>query len=374
MVPLGHVVPLDEAPAWAAAKLLVPVQCALEPVISRLQYHDLRIAQIIEETADARSLVFDVPEALRESFRYRPGQFLTLKVPLGEQALPRCYSASSSPLLDEPLRVTVKRVVDGRASNWLCDTLRTGDRLAVAPPAGVFVPKSLDGDFLLLAGGSGITPVLSILRSLLHAGQGRARLVYANRDERSVIFAEELARLSREFPRRLQLIHWLDSVQGLPSQAQLAELARGWEQAQAFICGPAVFMDGAAAALQDAGFGHGQVHIERFVSLPEDAEELPAAPLADAAEVNITVHLDGQQHRVSGQRGQILLDALDAAGLDAPYSCRSGACAACMCRLDAGEVALVHNHVLDRNDLDQGWILACQAQMQSDTLTVSYPE
>ncbi len=345
-----------------------------ESVISRLQYHDLCVTEIIEETADARSLVFAVPDALAETFRYRPGQFLTLRVPLEEQPLPRCYSASSSPLLDEPLRVTIKRVVDGRASNWICDRLKPGDRLAVAPPAGVFTPKSLDGDFLLLAGGSGITPVLSILRSLLFAGQGRARLIYANRDERSVIFAEELARLSREFPSRLQLIHWLDSVQGLPSQAQLAELARGWENAQAFICGPSVFMDGAAAALHDAGFGQGQVHIERFVSLPEDAEELPAAPVAGAASVSITVNLDGQAHEVEGQRGQILLDALEAAGLDAPYSCRSGACAACMCRLDAGEVELAHNHVLDRNDLDQGWILGCQAKMQSDLITVTYPE
>ncbi len=331
---------------------------------------------MIRETTDAHSLVFDIPPDLAETFRYKPGQFLTLHVPHGAKPLPRCYSASSSPHLQEPLRVTIKRVVDGRASNWICDQLKAGDCIDVAPPAGIFTPQSLDGDFLLFAGGSGFTPVLSILRSLLHAGRGRARLVYANRDERSVIFAEELARLSREFPTRLQLIHWLDSVQGVPSQAQLGALTEGWEAAECFVCGPGIFMDATAAALHDAGFARSHVHIERFVSLPEDAEEPPAETLgsSESGSVSIKVQLDGEQHEVSGQKGQLLLDALEAAGLDAPYSCRAGACAACMCRLDAGEVELAHNHVLDQNDLDSGWILGCQALIQSDAIEVSYPE
>lgn len=345
-------------------------------LISQLHYYDLTVAEIIHETADAHSVVFDVPADLAEQFRYKPGQFLTLHVPVGDKPLPRCYSASSSPLLDEPIRVTIKRVVDGRASNWICDNLQAGDRIAVAPPAGIFTPKSMDGDFLLFAGGSGITPVLSILRSVLQAGSGKIRLVYANRDERSVIFAEELARLSREHPSRLQVIHWLDSVQGIPSQAQLGMLAEGWEAAQCFVCGPGIFMDATAAALHDAGFPRSQVQIERFVSLPEDAEAPPAEALgaAETGDVKITVHLDGETHQVDGKQGQILLDALDAAGLDAPYSCRAGACAACMCHLDGGEIELAHNHVLDQNDLDQGWVLGCQAVMQSETVEVSYPE
>ena len=344
--------------------------------ISRLQYHSLKVAELIQETADACSVVFDIPADLAETFAYKPGQFLTLHVPLAEKPLPRCYSASSSPHLDEPMRVTIKRVVDGRASNWICDELKAGDSLEVAPPAGIFTPKSLDGDFLLFAGGSGITPVLSILRSILEAGQGRARLIYANRDERSVIFAEELARLSREHPNRLQVIHWLDSVQGIPSQAQLANLSEGWENAECFICGPGIFMDSAAAALHDKGFAHSKVHVERFVSLPDDADEPPAEALgqADAAAAEISVQLDGESHQVSGQQGGLLLDTLEEAGLDAPYSCRAGACAACMCRLDAGEVELAQNHVLDQNDLDQGWILGCQAIIRSEKLAISFPE
>ena len=133
-------------------------------------YIALRVAQVIEETADARSLVFEVPAELAERFRYKPGQFLTLRIPHDGSWLPRCYSLSSTPLLDEPLRVTVKRVRDGRASNWLCDVPKAGDAIEVLAPAGVFVPRSLDGDFLLFGGGSGVTPVLSILRSVLHAG------------------------------------------------------------------------------------------------------------------------------------------------------------------------------------------------------------
>lgn len=331
---------------------------------------------MIQETADACSVVFDVPSALADTFAYKPGQFLTLHVPHGDKPLPRCYSASSSPYLDEPLRVTIKRVVDGRASNWICETLQAGDSLEVAPPAGIFTPKSLDGEFLLFAGGSGITPVLSILRSLLEAGEGHARLIYANRDENSVIFAEELARLSREHPNRLQVIHWLDSVQGIPSQAQLASLAQGWEAAECFVCGPAIFMDSAAGALHDAGFARSNVHIERFVSLPDDADEPPAEALgnAEAEPANISVQLDGETHQVQGQQGNLLLDTLEEAGLDAPYSCRAGACAACMCHLEAGEVELAQNHVLDQNDLDQGWILGCQAIIRSADVSVSYPD
>ncbi|MGJ8668859.1 MAG: 2Fe-2S iron-sulfur cluster-binding protein [Oceanococcus sp.] len=336
----------------------------------------MKVAEVIRETADACSVVFEIPDELADTFAYKPGQFLTLHVPLGEKPLPRCYSASSSPLIEEALRVTIKRVVDGRASNWICDNLKAGDSLEVAPPAGIFSPKSLDGEFLLFAGGSGITPVLSILRSILHAGQGRIRLVYANRDERSVIFAEELARLSREHPNRLQVIHWLDAVQGVPSQAQLGSLSHGWEAAECFVCGPGIFMDSTAAALNDSGFAHSKVHIERFVSLPDDADSPPAEALgsADAEAANISVQLDGETHQVKGKQGGLLLDTLEEAGLDAPYSCRAGACAACMCQLDSGEVELAQNHVLDQNDLDQGWILGCQAIIRSADVAVSYPE
>ena len=216
-------------------------------------YIALRVAHIVTETADSRSLVFDVPVSLREQFRYKAGQFLTLRVPFEGGWLPRCYSLSSTPLEDEPLRVTIKQVRDGRASNWLCQQLHEGDQLEVLVPAGVFVPRHFDDDFVLFGGGSGVTPVLSILRSALIAGSGRILLIYANRDEASVIFAAELKALANAYPERLQVIHWLDSVQGIPAVAQLAEMVRPFAHAQAFICGPGPFMDAAVSALHGIG-------------------------------------------------------------------------------------------------------------------------
>ena len=342
--------------------------------MSRLQYHPLKILEVIEETADARSIVFEVPAELAEKFKYKPGQHLQMRVPCGEKAIPRCYSCSSMPYGDEALRVTVKRVTDGRASNWLCGNLKKGDTLDVAAPAGMFTPRALDGAFLMYAGGSGITPVYSIIRSVLARGRGRVRLVYANRDEASVIFGKELAVLSREFPERLQVIHWLDRVQGFATQAQLAALAEGWETAEIFVCGPGVFMDAVAAAMKAAGVPHPQVHIERFVSLPEDADdERPVSAAADGPVTEIEAELDGVVHKLTGLPGQLLLESLEAAGIAAPFSCRAGACAACMCHLEDGDIELIHNHVLTNQDMEQGWVLACQAVPTSPKVRVKYP-
>jgi 3-ketosteroid 9alpha-monooxygenase subunit B len=323
--------------------------------------------------------VFEVPSALTDTFKYKPGQHLQLHVPCGGKPLPRCYSLSSTPA-DPRHRVTIKRVTDGRASNWICASLKAGDMLEVAPPAGVFTPKSFDADFLMFAGGSGITPVFSIIRMVLASGKGRIKLVYANRDKQSIIFSSELERLTRDYPERLQIVHWLDSERGFALKAQLGELAIGFEgfdpkKSECFICGPGVFMDATAAALHDIGVPHAQVHIERFVSLPEDADDVaPAsAPAPDAAEVSIEVELDGKKQVVKGRVGQLLIEALEAAGLQPPYSCRAGACAACMCHLEDGEVELQHNHALSQDDLDQGWILGCQAIMQSPKVKISYP-
>lgn len=337
-------------------------------------YLPLRVAQVIEETADARSLVFDVPEHLGEHFRYQPGQFLTLRVPFEDGWLPRCYSLSSTPLLDEPLRVTVKRVRDGRASNWLCGTLQAGQSLEVLPPAGVFVPRTFDGDLLLFGGGSGVTPVLSILRSALLAGTGRVLLIYANRDEASVIFRDELMVLASAHAQRLQVVHWLDSVQGIPSVGQLAELARPFIDAQAFICGPAPFMDAAVSALKKLGVANQRVHVERFVSLPGEGD-LPLVSSSEAAVAALlAVRLDGEEHQLACDSGETVLGAMERAGLKPPSACRVGGCASCMCTLESGDVELLHNDALDVGELAEGWILACQAVPTSAHLRIRFPE
>jgi 3-ketosteroid 9alpha-monooxygenase subunit B len=343
--------------------------------MTRPTYHRLRIRSVIDETPDARSLTFDVPAALASEFHYRPGQFLTLRIPHGEGHLPRCYSLASCPGADEPLRVTIKRVQRGRASNWVCDTLQAGDEIEVMPPAGVFTPKSLAGDFLLLAGGSGITPVFSILRSVLAEGEGRICLIYANRDPQSIIFREELRSLASAYPHRLQVIHWLDQVQGVPSVAQLAALATPWRQADCFICGPSLFMDAAVEALRAIDIPPARIHVERFVSLPEegDLDVSDAAP-AGGSTIPVEIELNGAHHALACSDQEPILDAMLRAGVDAPYSCRAGACATCMCTLVSGKVRLRHNDVLDKNDLAQGWILACQAVPETGPVQVRFPD
>ncbi|MCY1388956.1 3-ketosteroid-9-alpha-monooxygenase, ferredoxin reductase component [compost metagenome] len=340
-----------------------------------LDYLTVRVARVIEETFDSRSLEFELPQALAGQFRYRPGQFLTLRVPFDGGWLPRCYSLSSTPLLDEPLRVTVKRVRDGRASNWLCDAVQAGDSMQVLVPAGVFVPRNLDTDLLLFGGGSGVTPVLSILRSALLSGNGRILLIYANRDEASVIFRDQLKALASAHPQRLQVIHWLDSVQGIPAVSQLAELARPFAQAEAFICGPGPFMDAAVSALHSLGMPPARVHVERFVSLPEEGSVTPNAAV-DIAQVcsQLSVRLDGEEFEVPCAEGETLLEAMSRAGLKPPSSCMVGSCATCMCTVESGAVEMLRNDALDQQELDEGWTLACQSLARSEHLRVLFPE
>ncbi|MEU0465709.1 ferredoxin--NADP reductase [Amycolatopsis sp. NPDC006131] len=335
--------------------------------------YTLTVAEVIAETAEASSIVFDVPAEHTSTFAYRPGQFLTLRA--GEAA--RCYSLSSAPHEGSRLKVTVKRTEGGYGSNWLCDNVSAGSTVDVLAPAGVFTPESLDADLLLMAGGSGITPVMSILKSALASGGGRIVLVYANRDESSVIFASELAALAREHPERLVLVHWLESVQGLPSVTQLRELVRPYAEFEAFLCGPEAFMAAGKQALKDLGAPRKRIHLERFVSLGgnpfEDAEdEAAAVPSQEAGTTALSVDLDGSQHSFTWPRQEKLLDFLLARGLDAPYSCREGQCSACACRIVAGEVKMLNNEVLDSEDIADGIVLACQSVPLTDEVSVTY--
>lgn len=359
---------------------------------------ELEVVDVVEETDDARSISFGVPAGAEEQFRYRPGQFLTLAVPSDLTGVAaRCYSLSSSPLGAGPLTITVKRTVDGYASNWVCDHLRVGDTIRVLPPSGIFTPASLDSDLLLLAGGSGITPVMSITRTALAEGSGRIVLFYANRDERSVIFAEELTRLSAEHPERLQVVHWLESVQGLPSQDQVRAFASAFTSYDAFVCGPAPFMKLAVAALRELEFPRERRHQEKFVSLGgnpfgdlherevaeheiEDAErdeadpgEAVDAPDVPQAPVRLEAELDGEVHRFDDWApSTTLLEHLEAKGVKAPYSCREGECSACAVRLLEGEVKMLHNDVLDEEDIADGIRLGCQSLPVTDVVRVTY--
>ncbi|BBZ47108.1 ferredoxin--NADP reductase [Mycobacterium parmense] len=345
---------------------------------------ELQIAEVVAETDDARSLVFTVPDTEGdpgippERLRYSPGQFLTLRVPSERTgSVARCYSLCSSPFTDDALTVTVKRTTDGYASNWLCDNAHQGMRIHVLAPSGTFVPKTLDDDFLLLAAGSGITPIMSIAKSALAEGAGQVTLVYANRDERSVIFAEALRGLSAKYPDRLTVVHWLESVQGLPSAAALAKLAAPFPDRPVYICGPGPFMDAARQALKALKVPERQVHIEVFKSLDSDpfaAVKVEDTPEGDQPPATAVVQLDGETHTVSWPRNAKLLDVLLAKGLDAPFSCREGHCGACACTLRQGRVTMEVNDVLEQQDLDEGLILACQSHPETDSVEVTYDE
>src|SRR5580658_436150 len=335
-------------------------------------FHQLRVESVIAETDEACTVVFEVPPSLAGVFSYKPGQFLTLRIPSHRDgSVARCYSLCSSPLTGDGHAVTVKRTPGGYASHWIADNVRPGTVLDVLPPAGLFTPASLDGDFLLLAAGSGITPVMSILKSALTAGHGRVVLVYANRDENSIIFGTTLRELAAAAGPRLLVVHWLDSVQGTPTAEALQPLLRPFAGYQAFACGPdpylAVVKDAAAAV----GVPPRGVKVERFLSLQENPFESPE-PVDGGVEATLQVTLDGQTRSLAWPGGTRMLDILIDAELDPPYSCREGICGACACTLEAGEVVMAHNEVLEEADLADGYILACQSIALTPEVTISY--
>jgi 3-ketosteroid 9alpha-monooxygenase subunit B len=336
------------------------------------EHYQVPVAEVVRETGDACSLVLDVPPTLAAVFGYRPGQFVTVRVPselCGSVA--RCYSLSSSPLAGERPAITVKRTSGGYASNWILERVTPGAVLDLLPPAGTFVPPSLDANFLLFAAGSGITPVMSILKSALVAGRGRVVLVYANRDERSVIFGPLLRELAVSAGGRLVVVHWLDSLLGMPSVAGLMALARPYVAFDAYLCGPDPYLAAVREALAGLGVPGQRVHAERFLSLAENPFETTAAPDGGPA-ATLSVMLDGTTTTLPWPDGVRMLDVLIDAGLDAPYSCRQGICGACACQLTGGKVDMAHNEVLEAADIADGYILACQALALTPEVNITY--
>ena len=244
----------------------------------------LPVVEVVEETADTRSITLGVPADLRESFRFRPGQFLTVAVPSEETGLvARAYSLCSSPLDLATLVFTVKRTPEGFGSRWIHEHVRVGDTLRVLVPSGIFTPTSLDDDLLLLAAGSGVTPMMSIIRTVLApvaagGGAGRVVLLYANRDAGSVIFADALDDLVAAHSGRLEVVHWLEDERGLPTAEQIGTFAASYDTWHTFCCGPKPFMATVADALRERGFPRARRHHERFVSLGGNPFGDPDAP------------------------------------------------------------------------------------------------
>ena len=339
----------------------------------RHHYHDLRVARVVRETADATSIVFEVPPPLAALFEYKSGQFLTLQIPFNGHTLYRCYSLASSPAVESEHKVTVKRVADGRISNWINDNLKEGDVVKVLPPGGQFVLGEGNADLLLFAGGSGITPVISIIKTALASSTRRIRLIYANRDEPSIIFRRELEEIAKQHGSRLEVIHRLDVREGFIDAAAVRRLCEGRAGAEVYICGPGPFMDTVEKTMLEAGTPASSIHIERFLSLASEAEVEVAGQAAGPLR-KVELSLDGAHHTIEVREGEALLHAAKRSGLEPPSSCESGFCGCCMAKLVRGKVHMLHNDFLSPAELEEGWVLTCQSVPDTDDCLVEYPE
>lgn len=342
-------------------------------------FHRLVVARVVDATADACSLVLDVPAELSERFTYAAGQFCTFRVEVGGQTLHRCYSMSSSPAVDAELAVTVKRVPDGAVSNWINDHVRAGDHLDVSAPAGTFRLADGNGSILAFAAGSGITPIISLVKEALATTDRSIHLLYANRDQDSTIFRAELCDLASEHRGRLVVDHHLDAERGfIDADALDAVLRRAAPFQDAYVCGPEPFMDLVEAALAPAAEldTDVRVHIERFTPAeiaPDttSAEDTDHPGESDAASL-LTITVDGRTETTVHHPGTTVLQAARQAGLTPPSSCEAGSCATCMARVHEGAVTMHVNDALSDDEVADGWILTCQSVPTSPTLRVEY--
>lgn len=324
-------------------------------------FHRLRVARVVTETADASSLVLDVPAALADAFAYEAGQFCTFRATIGGEHHQRCYSMSSAPAVDGELAVTVKRVPGGLVSNHLLDTLAAGDEVEVSEPAGRFRLPDGDAPLVAFAAGSGITPVFSLLKQALATTKRSVRLLYANRDRDATIFAAELDALAGP---RLEVVHRLDVEDGFLDAAAAASFLGDDADVDAFVCGPAPFMEVAEDALLAAGVDAGRVHVERFT--PAAIPDEPSGPST------VVVELNGTRKEGEHRAGTTVLQMARQLGLAPPYSCESGSCATCMARLVDGTVKMFVNDALTEDEVADGWILTCQSVPTSPAVHVVY--
>lgn len=348
-------------------------------------FHRLRIGRVVRETAAATTFALDIPAPLRPAFTYRAGQYCTFRVRVDGRPHERCYSMSSAPEVDAHLAVTVKRVPGGVVSNWMNDTLAPGDHVDVSRPLGRFHLRPSRADLVAFTAGSGITPVFSLVKSALATTDRRIRLVCANRNARSVIFASALEALADRHPGRLRIEHHLDEVSGLITPETIRHHLGDHPDAEAYLCGPAPFMDLVRGTLLAAGLDGGRILTEHFDAAPPGTGPPtsggPVAPdpapagtpgrgPADGREV--TIELDGQTRTTGHRAGTTILQTARQAGLAAPFSCEAGNCATCMARVVEGRATMHANHALTDDEVADGWVLTCQAEPATPSVHVVY--
>jgi len=354
-----------------------------------VNFHSLEVAELVEETADAKSIRFHLPEALRQAFRFKPGQHLTLRAEIGGEEVRRNYSLCVAPGEGE-LKVTVKRIAGGLFSTWANEALKVGDRLDVMEPHGSFTwdfRADAANHYVAFAGGSGITPVMSLIRTVMsEEPASRFTLFYGNRDSQSVIFLEELARLKNRYMDRLEIHHFLaeesediDLFNGMLDEAKCGDvldtLIDPAGAAAFFICGPGPMMDAAEAALLARGVAAEKIHIERFTAdrPPEALQAQIEAASREAQGLTMLVTLDGRKRRVpfSAEAGNIL-DSARLAGLPAPFACKAGVCATCRARVVSGGVEMAARYGLTDEEIAAGYVLTCQSVPKGEGLEVDY--
>ena len=351
-------------------------------------FHALRVKDVVPETADANSIRLEIPPELRDRFVFKAGQHLTLRATIHGEEVRRNYSLCTAPA-DGDWMVTVKRIGGGLFSNWVGNQLRAGDTLDVMPPHGSFTTEfsiSKPRHIVGIAGGSGITPVMSLIKTLLREEpDSRFTLFYGNRDSSSVIFLEALAGLKDKHLGRFEIYHFLDQEEqdielfnGMLDRERLDEAIAalvpdaaevdGW-----FICGPGPMMDAAEGALLDRNIAKERIHIERFTAdRPPEAVAKEIAQLQTQAEgVTVAVTLDGRTRKVPFTAGNIL-DSARTSGLPAPFACKAGVCATCRAKVTKGKVEMAARYGLTDAEVADGYVLTCQSVPVGDGVAVDY--
>lgn len=358
------------------------------------RFHKVKVKSIVRETPDCVSVALDVPAELREAFRFRQGQYLTFRRELDGEELRRSYSICSSPL-DGEWRVAIKQVPEGRFSSHAVQQLRVGEELDVMPPMGHFTTELHPEHqklYVAFAAGSGITPVMSIVKTiLLTEPQSQVYLIYGNRGRNSIIFKEQIEALKNKFVDRLSVYHILsrehgdtDLLFGRIDQAKteqfLQKIIPPQEIDDAFICGPEEMIRGVQAALTAAGVAPEKVHFEMFsageAGQQRRAERQAQRPAGhDDKQSHVTVQLEGSQYPLAmSYYGDTILDALLERGIDAPYSCKNGMCSTCRCRVTEGTVEMDVNYSLTEQELAKGYVLSCQARPTSERVSVDFDQ
>lgn len=348
-------------------------------------FHSAKVLEVRRETADCVSVALEVPNA--ETFSFVAGQYLTLRSTINGQEVRRSYSLCSSPLSGE-LRVAIKQVEQGVFSTWANTELKAGDTIETMPPMGNFaleIEPSDEQTYVGFAAGSGITPVLSILKTVLErAPKAKFILFYGNRKTNSIIFKTELEDLKDAYMGRLEVHHVLsredqgnDLLFGRIDEARAAQFAVQIPGVKAaaghFLCGPEAMIKGVQSALEQAGVASMNIHFELFTSAAPAAEKAPAAS-ASSGDAAVTVVLDGEEtHFTQGPKDFILDSALDA-GADVPYACKGAVCCTCRAKVLEGEVEMAMNYSLTDDEVAEGFVLTCQSMPRSPKVTVSFDE